>query len=297
MQARRTRTWTLAAASLVLPLAALAESSPRPVIAAAAGPDTVGPVASWAQFGSLASATRSQPFGLRSYGAALGWHERLEVTLSQQTIDPSPALALQGVAPFGMAPGQHLRMNVLGMKLRVAGDAAYDGDNLWPQIAVGLQYKTVQPGSLGAVQHFLGARTRGTDVYVSATKLFLAQGLLVNATLRGMRADSAPGSGLAVPGREAYSLRPEFSVAYLLQRNLAIGAEYRLRPVQLTGMGRAAGWADALADDESRDVYVAWAPAKNLSLSLAYVGQGRTVPGLSMQQRQSGTWFSAQFAF
>lgn len=293
MQATRIRTWTLAAASLALPLAALAQTDTP--VALSLGERESGGVAPWALIGSQAPAERTSAFGLRSYGAALGWHERVEVSLTQQNLDPSPALAQHGLAPFGSAPGQHIRMNILGMKLRVAGDAVYDGGSLLPQIAVGLQYKTVQPGSLGSVLNFLGARTSGTDIYVSATKLFLAQGLLVNATLRGIR--TAPGLGAPLPGRESYSLRPEFSVAYLLQRNLAIGAEYRLRPTQLTSQGRAASLGDTLADDETRDLYLAWAPAKNLSLTLAYVGEGRTMPGISMQRRPSSTWFAAQFAF
>ena len=39
-----------------------------------------------------------------------------------------------------------------------------------PQVAVGLQHKRTHPGSTASVLDFLGARTRGTDFYVSATK-------------------------------------------------------------------------------------------------------------------------------
>ena len=75
-----------------------------------------------------------------------------------------------------MQPGQHIQMDVLGLKLKVAGDAILDSDSWMPQIAVGLEHKQVRPGSLQSVFNFLGVKDTGTDVYVNATKLFLGQG-------------------------------------------------------------------------------------------------------------------------
>ena len=54
---------------------------------------------------------------------------------------------------------------------------------------------------------------------------------------------------------------------------------------------------DALRADDWKDVFVAWAPSKNLSLTLAYVQLGRVVPGITDNRKQSGAYLSAQVAF
>ena len=87
------------------------------------------------------------------------------------------------------------------------------------------------------------------------------------------------------------------SAALLLRRNLAIGAEYRGKPNNLEALGRAAGLGDALHEDAWKDVFVAWAPTHNLSLTLAYVQLGRVIPGITANRKQSGAYLSAQAAF
>jgi hypothetical protein len=269
-----------------------------------------GGLTPWAVIGSNATAGEvgvsanvsrlsTQDYGLTTYGAALGYRERVEVSLAQQSFNAGPALALNGIAPFGVSPGQHIRMDIAGLKVRVAGDAILESDSPMPQIAVGVQYKRTHPGSLGSVLDFLGTRTSGTDLYVSATKLFLAQGVLVNATLRNTNANQNGllGFGSAAPGRNSRSWQPEVSVALLLRNNLAVGAEYRRMPNNLEALGRAAGLGDALRADDWKDVFVAWAPSKNLSLTLAYVQLGRIVPGVTDNRKQSGAFLSAQVAF
>lgn len=269
-----------------------------------------GGLTPWAVIGSNAtdgeigasahvSRAKTQDYGLTTYGAAVGIHNRVELSLAKQDFDASPATALNGIAPFGVAPGQHLKMDILGAKLRVAGEAVLDSDSWMPQVALGLEHKTVHPGSLGSVLDFLGTRRSGTDFYVSATKLFLAQGLLVNATLRNTNANQNGllGFGSGAPGRDSRSWQPEISVAYLLRRNLAIGAEYRRKPNNLEALGRAAGLGGALAEDDWKDLFVAWAPSRNLSLTLAWVDLGRVVPGITSNRRQSGAYLSAQVAF
>lgn len=269
-----------------------------------------GGLTPWAVIGSNATAgeiggsvfvtrTTTQDFGLTAYGAAVGFHDRVELSLARQDFDASPAIALNGVAPFGVTPGQHIMMDVLGVKLKVAGDAVLDSDSLMPQIAVGLEYKSVTPGSLNSVLNFLGTKTSGTDFYVSATKLFLAQGLLLNATLRNTNANQNGllGFGSAAPGKDSRSWVPEVSAAYLLSKNWAVGAEYRAKPNNLEDLGRAAGLADGLAEDAWKDVFVAWAPNKHASVTLAYADLGRIVPGVTAARKQSGFYLSAQLAF
>ena len=86
-------------------------------------------------------------------------------------------------------------------------------------------------------------------------------------------------------------------MALLLRRDLAIGAEYRRMPNNLQALGRAAGLGDALRADDWKDLFVAWAPTKQLSLTAAYVQLGRIVPGVTANRRQSGPYLSAQAAF
>ena len=261
----------------------------------------IGSNATEGEIGASAHISRAstQDYGLTTYGAALGFKDRIELSVARQDFNASPSIALNGIAPFGVTPGQHIKMDIVGVKVRVAGDAVLDSDTLMPQIAVGLEYKHTRPGSLGSVLNFLGAKTSGVDVYVSATKLFLAQGVLVNGTLRATKANQNGllGFGSNSPGRDSYSLQPEFSVAYLLSKNVAIGAEYRFKPNNLEALGRAAGLGGALREDDWKDIFIAWAPSKNLSLTLAYVDLGRVVPGITGNRKQTGAYLSAQVAF
>jgi len=250
-------------------------------------------------FSGYATRAATQDYGLNGYGVAVGLHDRVELSLARQDFDASPAIALNGIAPFGVTPGQHIQMEIVGIKVKVAGDAVLNADSWMPQIAVGLEHKRVRPGSIGSVLDFLGTQTSGTDVYVSATKLLLAQSLLVNGTLRSTNANQNGllGFGAAAPGKNRRSLQPEFSVAYLISKNLAVGAEVRFKPNNLQALGAAAGLGAALREDDWKDIFIAWAPSKNLSLTLAYVDLGRIVPGITNHRRQTGYYLSAQVAF
>ena len=268
-----------------------------------------GGLTPWAVIGSNATdgeigvsanltAAKTQDYGLKTYGVAVGIQNRVEVSLARQDFDASPAIALNGIAPFGVTPGQHINMDIVGVKVRVAGDAVLDSDSLMPQIAVGIEHKSVKPGSIGSVLSFLGTKTSGTDVYVSATKLFLGQSLLVNGTLRYTNANQNGllGFGSAAPGKNSRSLQPEISVAYLLSKNVAIGAEYRAKPNNLEALGRAAGLGGGLQEQAWKDIFIAWAPNKNVSMTLAYVDLGRIIPGIT-PKKQTGVYLSAQVAF
>lgn len=250
-------------------------------------------------FSGYATRAATQDYGLNGYGVAVGLHDRVELSLARQDFDASPAIALNGIAPFGVTPGQHIQMDIVGIKVKVAGDAVLNADSWMPQIAVGLEHKRVRPGSIGSVLDFLGTQTSGTDVYVSATKLLLVQSLLVNGTLRSTNANQNGllGFGAAAPGKNRRSLQPEFSVAYLISKNLAVGAEVRFKPNNLQALGAAAGLGAALREDDWKDIFIAWAPSKNLSLTLAYVDLGRIVPGITNHRRQTGYYLSAQVAF
>jgi hypothetical protein len=182
----------------------------------------------------------------------------------------------------------------------LAGDAVLDSDTLMPQIAIGVQHKRLQSSGLDSTLATLGAQRSGTDLYVSATKLFLAQGLLVNGTLRATNANQNGllGFGATLGGsKNSYRLQPELSVAWLLRKDLAVGFECRAMPNRLQRAGNAAGLGNGLAADDWKDLFIAWAPNKNLSLVLAYVDLGRIVPATTRQRKQTGVYLSAQLAF
>jgi Protein of unknown function (DUF3034) len=243
-----------------------------------------------------ASALPTKDYSHRSVSAIVGLYNRVELSLSQQSFDASPATALNGLG-FSVQPGQHIRLNTVGAKLRVVGDAILD--TLMPQVAVGLMAKRVDAGSINPVLSFLDADRSGVDVYVSATKLFLAQGLLANATLRSTRANQGGllGFGAAAPGRSSRSVQAEFALARLISRTVAVGLEYRQMPNNLEALGNAAGLGSALRQDSWKDLFVAWAPNRNLSLTAAYVDLGRVVPGITGERRQRGIYVALQGAF
>jgi hypothetical protein len=249
-----------------------------------------GSYATFGEVGGTAFVTgvKTGDYALQVFGVAASWHDRLEVSLARQDLDTRDNLA-----PLGLA-GLHLKQDILGLKLRVAGDAVVDSDTLMPQIAVGIEHKRTDAGALGPTLFGpLGARRSGTDVYVSATKLFLAPGVLVNVTLRATKANQNGLLGFGGAQGRGYRLKPELSVAKLLSKELAIGAEYRAKPDNLN---RSVLGDGALKEDAWYDVFVAWAPSKQLSLTAAYVDLGRIAPAVQ-PRRQTGAYLSAQLAF
>ncbi len=258
-----------------------------------------GGLTPWAVTGSYATAgeiggtafvtgAKTQNYALSTYGAALAFTDRVELSIARQDFDTK-----NNLAPLGLA-GLHLKQDIFGLKLRVAGDAVLDSDTLMPQIAIGVLRKKTDAGALGPTLFGpLGAKDSGTDVYVSATKLFLAQGILINGTLRATQANQNGLLGFGGAQGEGTRLMPEISVAKLLSKSLAIGAEYRAKPDNLN---RSVLGTGALKEDDWFDVFVAWAPTKNISITAAYVDLGKIAPAVQ-PKRQTGTYLSAQLAF
>ena len=190
-------------------------------------------------------------------------------------------------------------MDVIGLKVRVLGDAILDSDTWVPQVAIGAENKRVQPGSLQSVYTFLGVSTTGTDYYVSASKLLLSNGLLLNATLRSTTANENGllGFGGGTPAQSSPNLQMEYSAAYLLSPKLAVGAEYRRMPDRLEPVGAAAGLGSALHESDWYDAFIAWSPMRNLSFTFAYVNLGQVIPGVTNGRIQDGYYLSTQVAF
>lgn len=259
----------------------------------------IGSQASGGEIGVAAYASRAvtDDYALTGYGVAVGLHDRFELSLAHQKFNTGNALGVLdgalGIPPtFGGLP---LKQDIFGAKYRIAGDAVLDSDTWMPQIAVGIQHKRLAANAFteGVVEGVLGAKRSGTDVYVSATKLFLAQGLLVNGTLRATKANQNGLLGFGGNLDKGYELRPEISVAYLLRKDLAVGFEYRA----MTNKLRNEFIPGALEADHWKDVFIAWAPSKNLSLTAAYVDLGQIAPGLTANRKQRGAYLSAQVAF
>lgn len=256
----------------------------------------IGSNASSGEIGASAHVTRvnTKDYGLTAYGATVGIKDRYELSIAQQDIKTGITGTALGV------PGLVLRQTIVGGKIKLAGDVVLDSDTLLPQIAAGVQFKSLGSSGLDATLDALGAKKTGIDVYVSATKLFLAQSILVNGTLRATKANQNVllGFGATLGGaNNSYRLQPEISTALLLRKDLVIGVEYRKMSNNLQDAGKAAGLGDGLRAQDWKDIFVAWAPSKNLSLTLAYVDLGTIVPATTNQRRQTGTYLSAQVAF
>ena len=251
---------------------------------------TDGEVGATIHFSNLGT----KDYGLNFYGATVGIKDRFELSVAQQDLDTRGTGTALGL------PGLHLKQTIVGAKVKVAGDAILDSDTLMPQIALGLQYKTLGDTGLSPTLDALGAKRSGVDVYASATKLFLAQGLLINATLRATKANQNGllGYGATLGGNEnRYSLQPEFSVGYLLSKNVVVGAEYRIMRNKLEKAGAVAGLGNGLRSSDWKDLFVAWAPTKHVSLTLAYVDLGVVVPATTASRKQQGVYVSGQLAF
>lgn len=229
------------------------------------------------QIGATAYYTRVdvQGYHLNDTGIAVGLYDRLEFSLAQESLNTEDV-----GAALGLGRGFTLTQDIFGAKLRVAGDAVLDQDSWMPQIAVGLQYKK---NDQGAVLQAIGARDdQGTDFYVSATKLFLDQSLLLNGTVRLTKANQTGLLGFGGDRNDSYEPEFEGSAAYLLNKSVAIGAEYRAKPNNL-GIAREDDWYDA---------FIAWAPTKHVSFTLAYADLGNIV----IKDHQHGVYLSIQLA-
>jgi hypothetical protein len=248
-----------------------------------------GSYATAGEIGATAFATRVRTgnYGLWVYGASVSAWDRVELSVARQDFDTRNSLALLGLQ------GLHLKQDIFGAKVRIAGDAVLDSDTLMPQLAVGVEHKKADVGDLQPVlMGAIHAKGSGTDVYLSATKLFLAPGMLVNLTLRATQANQNGLLGFGQGMGGGTKVQPEVSLAKLLRRDLAVGVEYRAKPDNLNRTILGGG---ALKEDDWKDVFIAWAPNKHFSLTAAWVDLGHIAPA-AQPKRQDGAYLSAQFA-
>jgi hypothetical protein len=212
-------------------------------------------------------------YRLTTLGVSTGLFDRVELSYAWMEFD-----TLGVGAALGLGQGFTFHQHVFGAKLRLFGDAIYDQDGWLPQVSVGLQHKQ---NDRGAVIAFIGGKSdTGTDYYLAASKLFLAESLLVNATVRATRANQLGILGFGGDKHSGYSAQFEGSVAYLLDRTFAIGAEFRTRPSNLS----------IAREGSAHDLFAAWFPNKNISFTLAYADLGNIV----IRDDQRGLYFSVQ---
>jgi len=221
---------------------------------------------------------KTNDFDLRSYGAAVGIADRVEVSYARQefdTNDTGPRLGLRG--------GYTFKQDIIGAKVRIAGDAVYGQNSPLPQIAIGAQYKRMDRDNAGLVKALGATDDEGVDYYASATKLFLDKNLILNATLRGTKANQLGLLGFGGDKNDKHSLQFEGSAAYMVSRKLVVGADYRSKPDNL----------EFAEEGNATAAYVAYFPNKNLSVTLAGVDMGK----IARQGRQRGVYLSTQVGF
>ena len=156
----------------------------------------------------FATRVRTDDFTLDAAGIAVGFFDRFEVSFAKQRFDAG-----------SVVPGLALRLETVGVKARVFGDAIYEQDSAWPQVSVGLLHKR---NTDMAIPTALGARSgSGTDLYASATKLWLAglggRNVLANLTVRSTfkrppkPVSASQTTGVVVPW-QMVATRPTISV-------------------------------------------------------------------------------------
>jgi hypothetical protein len=214
-------------------------------------------------------------FGLGSAGAAVGFFNRFELSYAHEWFDTRAA-----GGRLGLGDGYQFNLDVVGAKLRLIGNVVYDQDSWLPQLAVGMQAKAADSH---AILKALGASSPdGIDFYVAATKLFLAESLLIDVDVRATKANQFGLLGFGAD-HQGYSAQFEGSAAYLVTRKLAFGAEMRTKPDNLA----------FAREGNAYDVFAAYFLSKHLSATLAFVSLGP----IARQGVQNGGYLSLQVGF
>lgn len=213
-------------------------------------------------------------FFYQSHGVALGIADRIELSYARQNFDTQDV-----GAALGIGQGYMLNQDVFGAKVRLFGDVVY-GNTMVPQVAVGAQYKRSLDGAVASAVG--AAHDEGVDVTLSATKLLLSHSVLVNTTARLTKANQNGLLGFGSVLDDSYAVQFEGAVAYQFSRRFVLGTEFRTKPDNL-GLGEG-NWFD---------VFAAYAPSDNLTVTAAYADLG----SIATFTGQRGAFLQAQVAF
>lgn len=212
-----------------------------------------------AQIGGSAFFTRantSDDFDLNTGWVAIGFYNRIELSVSQTKLELGSTV-----------PNESIRLNTMGIKLRLFGDAIYEQDRWGPQVSVGALIKHNEDFDL--VPKLLGAKDgTGVDYYLAASKLYLdavfGKNVLLGATLIATKANRF---GLLEFGgdlNDDYQIKPSYSAAIMLTDNVLLGMEYRYKADNLSSFN----------ESDAKDVFVTWFPHKHFSITAAAIDLG-----------------------
>ena len=213
-------------------------------------------------------------FFYQSHGVALGIADRIELSYARQNFDTQDV-----GAALGIGQGYMLNQDVFGAKVRLFGDVVY-GNTMVPQVAVGAQYKRSLDGAVASAVG--AAHDEGIDVTLSATKLLLSHSVLVNTTARLTKANQNGLLGFGSVSDDSYAVQFEGAVAYQFSRRFVLGTEFRTKPDNL-----------GLGEGDWFDVFAAYAPSDNLTVTAAYADLG----SIATFTGQRGAFLQAQVAF
>ncbi|MDC2887530.1 DUF3034 family protein [Psychrosphaera algicola] len=191
--------------------------------------------------------------------AAIGLYDKVELSYAKQRFTLSSL-------------GGDIQQEVFGAKVKLYGDAVY---GVWPQVSAGLHHKRLKDY---VIADAVGAKesSSNTDYYLAATKvhLGLAAGFNVvwNVTARLTKGNQTGFLGYGSASDTSHNLMMEGSAGILLSRNLVIGVEYRQKPDNL-----------GLGEDDWYDIFVAYVPNKNVSLTLVWAKLG-SIAGATGQE-------------
>ena len=212
-------------------------------------------------------------YDYQSAGVAIGIRDRVELSYTHQDFNTNEI-----GAALGLGRDYAFSQDIVGAKLRVAGDLVYDR---MPAIALGVQYKK---NGQGATVRAIGAQNdEGVDYYASVSKLFLSRSILLSGTARLTKANQMGLLGFGGGKNDDYTIQFEGSAAWQLSRRIAVGGEYRRKPDNLN-IAREDDWFDA---------FVAVAVTRNVTATIAYADLG----SIATVKNQRGVFLQLQTAF
>jgi hypothetical protein len=263
-------------------------------------------------------------YSLESLGAAIGFYDRFELSYAYDILPTGSTFNTVGLLTSAISGTQNeatagidpwnttIKMNVFGGKVRLIGEAIYDSDNLIPQVAVGGFYKVNENKVL---LQTLGARKDADwEGYLAVTKIFFPLSTAIDLTARYSSANEIGLTGFGGPNGDKKKLRLEGSLAYLLAKNIAIGGEFaehnnnlgghsvnldgtNLSSLTSTlgnlGFGNLQSALTQLHESNWKDVFAAYAPAKNLSFTMAILDLGN----ITLTPNQFGYYLSVAASF
>ncbi len=151
-------------------------------------------------------------------------------------------------------------LDVFGAKVKLL-----DMAGAMPAVALGVQYKKTDVAD--SFLNSVGADDTGTDFYIAATQVIPVGGknLLLNATVRGTKANQIGILGFESTTEDSYEAQFEASVGLFLNEQTVLGLEYRMKPDNEIGGMKEDGWGD---------LFFAYFPTDNMALVFAYAEFG-----------------------